>query len=130
MQPWEPEVKQLGEKKESSKETTGAPSGGERFGRPQPAGEASSSTYRSLNLLHQLLQHSTAESDLSSPSFSSSSDDQSIWKSSEKINKPILNKSMTLRILAELVKSYNHVASFILSHTYTVEQGPLVREVR
>lgn len=116
VEPWEPESKKVPElKKDVPKEGAAQSAGSERTSR-------STSQY-----LSQLLMQSY---EATGSSGSTGADvEQTAWKNSEKAKRPIMSKSVIMRMLAELVKSYNHVAEFVMRHTFATDQTPLVKEV-
>ena len=121
--PWEPEGKKSGEKKDPT---------GAKEPAAVPAGASTVDRARAPNL-QQMLQQPTEDGRStgqgSAAAGAAADTDQTLWKNSDKAGRPVLKKSMVMRMLAELVKSYNHVATYILAHFYTADQSPLVKEV-
>ncbi|OQV13389.1 E3 ubiquitin-protein ligase HUWE1 [Hypsibius exemplaris] len=114
--PWEPECKKvvLPAKDTSTKDSS-------------PVTASATTSQRQQNNLQPLLQEQADELKRLGAGGSADSD-QTLWKLSDKASRPVLKKSMVLRMLAELVKSYNHVATYILAHSYHADQSPLVKE--
>ncbi|XP_055349412.1 E3 ubiquitin-protein ligase HUWE1-like isoform X2 [Paramacrobiotus metropolitanus] len=115
--PWEPEGKP--ELKKDGKEGAGAVS--ERI-------SLLKSSVHQLQQMLQTTQSGDAAATSSSVNGSSLDAEHNIWKASEKAKKPVMNKSVTLRVIAELIKSYSLVAEFVLGHTFSVDQGGLIKE--